>query len=383
MKNLLESVFLTVNLSSIVNAEKQPATTDVKKPDSSDDKQTGTGDGTQPAGGKVTDWKKEYDRRYAENERLPQDARISILELEESFWRDYFTANWKAEYVEYLLKLGEQLRKDIKILGFTFQTNPLIDFLTGNYVLDKLLKPGLLNKNTFKVVHNMLANNIVAEDDFQEAKAQRYNLLYCRDLYTKPLADMDAYLRLQKTILGTSGTVTEELKLLNRQIFLQVDGVEGETDDEKARMQFAAKPTAVPLMIEDDAKLLPKAFVELLAKKAKTTNNTVDDTEDDEDDEASAKKAPSASGSVALESFVGALRSPADARAVLQYIVMQTGNESASKALDRDELSGVTMDALTASTRKLAPALKKLSITTQNAQELVQLVLTSKAIRNK
>ena len=206
---LLESDFLTVNLSSITR-NQQNSTNQAQQAVAANSANVSNPNA-------VTDWAEELKKRLADNSALGAEARESDFAVKNKFVKDYFTANWEAGCAKQLELMGSPLKKAIEVLGFNPKANPILGFITNEFVIDNLIKTKLLNANTFRAIYNAVANKYTARTQF--FKANTYNVIYCQDLYTKPLTDIEEYLKAQSKVLQPSGGYSKNDIQLNRKIF--------------------------------------------------------------------------------------------------------------------------------------------------------------------
>ena len=344
--------FITINIGSILNGQSP---TNGQKPTTQ--KEVPTGAEQKPEQKKTTtriDWSKELKKRLDDNKALDQEARESEYEIESRFWDEFFKANWPEDIAEILDKvIGEQLKKDIKVLGFKKQSNPIIAFLKLSYVQKELIKTILINNNTYKAIHNTVAKHYVADSEL--FKASDYNILYCKDLYTKRIADIELYLAAQKQILPTNvSEYTLERQNRNKRIFLEVG--------KKSVKQKDAKLNS----LKEIQKLLGAPISTGKTKdstKASGTNNDIE--------------APQFASEEKLSAFVAEqVNSPADVAAALQYVVMTTGNSSAKTALAGNSiLKQLSVEHLIEPASKIAKQLKNSPIADKDIESFVQELL--------
>jgi hypothetical protein len=238
-EKLLEADFLTVDLKSTFSrqmsdegsASDELAATqiEIEAPENS-----------SPQRQTSFDWGKELKNRLESNRKMSSEARQSEYEIETKFFKEFFSANWDPDCAKQLMLMGEPLRKALKVLGFDKRVNPILGFISIKYVQEKLIKTKLLNVNTFKAIYNAVAKKLVADSEF--LKANDYNIIYCQDLYKKPLTDIEKYLKAQSTILKTSlDTYTADRQLFNKKVFVYIPKVK-ELDPEK-RAKLIKKAT--------------------------------------------------------------------------------------------------------------------------------------------
>ena len=129
-----------------------------------------------------------------------------------------------ADVIKKLLALGPYFKKAIEVLGNKADkgpgANPILGFVAQGEVQQNFIKTGLLNINSFKAIYNAVAKNLVADSEF--FAINKYNIIYCKDLYRKPAKEMEGYLRLQSTILKSSAAeYTSDDLIKNKKVFLQ------------------------------------------------------------------------------------------------------------------------------------------------------------------
>jgi hypothetical protein len=320
------SDFLTVNIASFFNKQKpveetKPETSSVSTKDTPEN----TNGVTQEKAGAQIDWAKELEKRLADNKALDSEAQVSEYEIESQFWSEFFKSRWPEDIAEILDKvIGELLKKDIKILGFDSSKNPLLGFLELPYVQTNLVKTKLLNDNTFKAIHNAIAKKKMADKEF--FVDSDYNILYCRDLYTKRITAIERYLDIQKEILPPSkSSYSKELQDKNKKVFLNPG-------------QKSVKQT--------DAKLNDLDQVEKLSGvSSKNSKKVTTDSNDDIE----------VLGQKQLNSFIDNIESSEQIAAALQYITLTTGNSAAQKLLtNNNELKRIPIGELTKATKYVA-----------------------------
>ena len=348
---LLEADFLTTNLKNVLSKKggSGPSSTAKGAKSKVSDNPPKVGPGTNATITKRPpnfDWKKELETRLANNKKLSSDAQRTDFEIENEFWTEFFTSLVKDEIIVKKLLALDQLKKDIKILGFSKKTNPLLVFLSQAYVKNNLIASGLIASRTYKVIHNMVAKHLVADSEL--LKANDYNIIYCRDWYKdKDNSMMEQYLDYQKQILPTTVTAYSADRLeRNKKIFLK----QGYT----SMMKADAKLT--------DMKTLNKLDIFEATAKAKEKS---DDT--------------SSSGEVSAElkeknaTAIKSLKTKAQKLAALQYISIVTNNAKAKKALSSIGFDGSAKD-VAAATAEAQSVLKQLRITGKAADQVDALV---------
>ena len=215
--------FLTIDLAAITKDQKSFSSTD----EQSNAKNIAQSHPAKRDPKKITNWAKELEDRLAENTALSANDRQSDYDVEAQFFKDYFTygeASWDADYAEQLISLGEPLKKAIKVLGFDKNINPILGFIENPYVLKNLLLPKLLNANTFKAIYTAVSKKLIVHSEF--FTENDYNIIYCQDLYRKPLDIIIKYLTIQKAVLSPTATVyTRADQNKNKKVFFELSGI--------------------------------------------------------------------------------------------------------------------------------------------------------------
>ena len=221
-------------------------------------------------------WKAELVKRLEDNKKVAPDKRKSEIEIEQEFFKDFFETNWVETSASKLIAIDKPLRDIIKALGFDPARNPILAFMRQGYVQKYLLQPGLLNANTFRAIYNTLVLRQVAGSEF--LAANDYNIIYCRDLYTKSASEMSKYLELQKNILKLDGkTYSEDTLIKNRKVFFYID-ISLENGDQNPNKKVAklsdVSEDKVPSAKNSTTKLNSLKFAELVnGKKLEPTTD--------------------------------------------------------------------------------------------------------------
>ena len=224
----------------------------------------------------------------APNEQSQQATNKATASSKVDNWENILANNpfnFKPEVIEKLKALGEPFKNALRVLGFKIVlengSNPILAFVRQEYVQTELLLTGLLNTLTFKAIYNAVAKNLVADSEF--FNKNNYNIIYCKDLYTKSAAEMEKYLTLQSEILkGGTTSYSADIQVKNRKVFLQIET--GEITKiasiEKRADKIKTDPNlAVPEA--SNAKLNSLALAALIAGKAKVPTTSMNkDTQD-------------------------------------------------------------------------------------------------------
>lgn len=369
MQRLTESEFLTVDLKSLfTNANSSTEHNQNKTENGSQSSDTNnsnsTETGQEPQNTGRINWEKELNKRLTRNKALSPEARESDYDVEKRFWQEYFTAEWKnPDDVRLLMSLGIDLRHDIKALGIN-KNNPIIAFLKQRYVKEQLLRTKLLNSYTYQAISEAVQKKYVADTEFfyKKSEPSDYNIIYCRDLYTKSKADMIKYLEIQgKTLKISQNKYTVEVQNNNKSVFLQILKDKFNTKAELASaIRKIPKETLAKVSVKSkNAKLNSLEVVKEL------TNFT-----DKLDIDNSENKKPAD-----VESLANKLDSPAKVLACMQYLSMTTGSEEAQKAMSHPNLANVSLEELKKATSDIAKLLAKVTISKNKVKELVALLL--------
>lgn len=333
---LLEADFLSVDLRSITSTN----TNGNSNPTNINNQETSQKEKVLPAKFNWGWWGSELTRRIEENKKSAADVRKPEVDIEIEFFKDFFETNWTEEGVaKQLISLGPPLRKAIKTLGFKLENNagnPFLAFLRQGYVQRYLLKTKLINVNTFKVIYNAIAQKRVAGSEF--FKANNYNLIYCRDFYKKPVAEMEKYLQIQSNILTTSASkYTQAKQLKNRATFLVIPQITEKEITKRVAAIVKADVKIIPEMSEANSKLNPLA----LADKISGTG-TLDAT--------AGKSHMTTKNQSAI---ANKLKSASQVYAALQFLSMNTGSKKAAQALTNDAFKSLSLDKISQATALL------------------------------
>jgi hypothetical protein len=360
MTNLLESEFLTVDIRSVLGGNSEPSEKDTTAEQQAS-KQPDEGHKTAKQPG--FDWSAELKQRLAKNKTSSPEARLNEYDIETKFFTDFFNEYWDTESVKQLLLMGQQLRHDIKVLGFNFKINPILAFLSLSYVRKNLLQTALLNVHTYKAIHNAVALKQVADSEF--FKENKYNIIYCRDLYKKSLREIQDYLELQKSILPPSASVyTPEMQANNKKVFIYSPKNKAPDIDMRAETQKNLA-TRLPSVQNESTKLNSYDLAEKIANKF-TGRGNLNLTNATHRRNKSSK---------ALKELADKITTPAQILACIQYLSIATGDTSISKALSNKALNEVSMIDLKAATAQIASFLPQAKLSKDDAIALVDMLI--------
>ena len=349
MAKLLESDFLTVNLSSVFKNNTNINTTQPAVKSERDTSSTNE----QP----ITDWNKELESRLEANNKLNAEARESEYDIETKFFEEYFKANWKdPAVVKQLMLIGEPLKKAIKILKFDKTVNPILAFVSDDYFIESLIKTKLLNASTFKAIYNAVAKKLVAHSQF--LASNDYNIIYCPDLYKRSAEEILKYLDIQDDILSATASKYTKADLeKNKKVLLSIINEENFSQKLIKLNKADVSNISVKTAILNSIDLAKQLQYEL--SKADTTGTV-----------AKAKAAPEAQRQLAQR-----LNTPAKKLAAIQYIGMTTESTKAKEALNSDLFNKVSGKELMTATLNIANKLPKGTMSTKDADSLIELIL--------
>lgn len=307
-------------------------------------------------------WKAELARRLAANKTKDARKQQTPTEVEETFFKDFFQTNWPEEIANKLIAIGDPLKKAIKVLGFNYKKvtggNPILAFIRQNYVQKYLIQTGLLNANTFKAIYNTVARHLTSDVEFY--KANNYNLIYCRALYSKTPTEMLEYLELQKEILNPNEPTDIYRQLENRRVFLEIPGIREINVKQRAiiikgdRYKDASKVPTVT-----NAKKLNSL---VLAKTIKgSTEETIHRTTNE------------------LTEIVAKLSTLADKFAAILSLSISTKSKTAKAALSVEDFAGLDGAQITKAFTRLSAGgiMPRGQLNETDADTLVKLILAS------
>ena len=342
-EKLLEADFLTLDISSIFNAA--PAAKSEQKPVEDNKQKT-----------PVKDWGVELKARLDSNRKMSQEARKNEYDIEYQFFAEFFTTIWGPELAKNLMTIGDQLRKDIKILGFDKNVNPILAFLRSNFVKEKLIQTKLLNINTYKAIHNAIAKKLVADSEF--FKANKYNILYCPDLYRKSAFEIEEYLKIQKEILKTDASVyTLEDQNRNKRVFLILKQNTEKDFDKRVKVQLELEYKVLPSV--QNAKLNSLEFANKVAGNKSNSTTKQDDAVENTDE-------------LDFDELLPQLKTPEQVLAALQYLSIYTGSDVIKSYLSDKQFSDVSVNKLNASIGYVADLLAGKRYSKSDAERLAK-----------
>lgn len=349
--------FLTVNLNNILKNQKH--FNDYEATEQSKTAQKQEKDLSQ-----ISDWDKELKSRLAENRALAANNRKSDYEIETEFFEDYFSngdAAWDENCAELLLALGDPLRKAIKILGFDRNINPILGFITDEYVIKNLLTTKLLNVNTFKAIYNAVSKKLVADSEF--FSANDYNIIFCQDLYRRSAAEILDYLAAQKSILSPSAsTYTKADQDRNKKIFFYLPDIK-ELDSEKRAKEILSLQSGIVLPYADEVSTKLNSLEVIHNLRGINSSSDVANK--------NTNKGSNKSGILARK--VG--DTPASILAAIQYISATSSIPEAIKALKHEAFKKVPMDALITASASVNKIMKEAELPDNEIKTFIALLL--------
>lgn len=348
MVKLLESDFLTVDLSSIAKNQRAANNINTVKQSATDKSNK------QP----ISDWGKELETRLENNRKLSPEAQVSEYVIESEFFKEYFNKNWESAVAKQLETIGEPLKKAIKVLGFARETNPILAFISNNnFVIPNLIKTKLLNEATFKAIYNAVAKKLVAQSQF--LKENNYNIIYCPDLYKKPLAEIMKYLELQSNILSaTAAKYTKADIAKNIKVFLELPGV---TEKEFSKRLKQIDQANVAGISVQTMKLNSIKLATVIESKLGRTDQDGKHVH---------------IGTEGQKQLAQKLNTPAKKLAAIQFISMTTNSVKAKEALVNEKFAKVSRNDLVKATLQIARDMPAGALLTKDADNLVSILLS-------
>jgi hypothetical protein len=291
---------------------------------------------------------------------MSPESRKSEYSIETQFFTEFFNNLFgSAELTKRALAVGDVLQKDIKILGFKKAKNPILAFLSVKYVQDNLLKTGLLNVNTYKVIHNAVAKSLMADSEFY--KKNSYNIIYCRNFYTKSVTEMEELLKIQKMNLASNKyPYSAKTQDDNKRIFFYIKSIK-EQDISRRKKDVVNFSGVLPAATQAATVLNNIEFCRSITGWSDTEASTNKST----------RKV--AKSSTAL---VKKLETPAQVFAALQYLSMATEIPEAKKALQHDKFKRLRAEDLVAATNYVAKLVPESVPSAEETKTLITAMLS-------
>jgi len=352
-EKLFESDFLTVNLQSILNNAKVASNNTVDKNEATKSEQPAKSTEAAKKYPANYDWAKDLKARLDANRNLDQESRESEYTIKKQFWNEYFNAVFGSANAELLKQLGDQLQNDITVLGFKKAGNPILAFLSLPYVQKELLQTKLLNSNTYKAIHNAIAKKQIAHSEF--FRVSNYNIIYCKDLYTKSVTEISTYLDYQKKVLvATDGKYTVETQNKNKRIFLQIlKNASIEKINSIPESKLASVSTKSASVLLNDISLVHKLIGDNTAP-IKNQGKT----------------------SVCINTLASKLKTPEHAFATIQYLSIANGIKEARAALSHKGFSNISAANLKEATALVSTIFSNETLSNEEAKELVSILVS-------
>jgi hypothetical protein len=270
--------------------------------------------------------------------------------------------------IEKLLTFGEPFKKACRILKYNIKNeaggNPILAFVLQDYVKDNLINTGLLNANTFKAIYNAVAKKLVADSEFfEQLPSNHYNIIYCKDLYTKPVKEIEEYLVQQQKTLPTSvDKYTNEIIKNNKKTFLHIDSIK-EPDLKKRAAVIKKFNNGLPGIT--NAKLNSLDLVKIILDGGPTATKTV--KVDDTTQNSIVTKLMNRSNKI----------DPVIALAVILQLSMNTNSARAKNELSNAKFTGIDSKQVTSAVTKIlnSKLLPEGSISMKDADALVDKII--------
>ena len=298
-------------------------------------------------------------------------TKLLEAELSDAFFKKFFIDNWGKELAKKLELLGEPLKKVIRVIGVDVKRNPILGFMLQDFAKERLTD-GSLNVLTFKAIYNAVAKNLVADSEF--FKTNDYNIIYCKDLYTKSAAEIEKYLISQKDILKPSArTYTEADTVKNKLVFF--DAYKTNALDIEKR----AENVKDLYNLYKDGKLqrnrLPSALnsnttLKSLNLSAKIKNKILGTS-----DEGDSKNSNAYMSTKAAEAVASQLKTPAECFAAIQHFSITTDVVEAKQALKHEKFRNLGGESIAQATAKVSPYLKKGTLPDKEVKALIAAII--------
>jgi hypothetical protein len=333
-EKLFEQNFMTFDLRTIgrLKPEAAPVEPETAAEEPDDTQQLGS----LPAAGEWEAWGALLDERKNANNKLASNVKKTEYEVESEFFKEFYSINWPAT-AKILMTFGEPLKKVIRVLKFQ-ANNPVISFISKNYVIQELLIEKKLTANTFTAIYNALAKKLVPVSEFiRDYKGDdEYNLIYCPKLYDKSVKEIEEYLTLQSQILDKS---KQDTYVINRQAFLKVKELANKYPDAADYAKAVNSNTNIPQIATSELNSIDLA--RQISGKVKAKNGL--GTKEEQ------SKLISALGNNKTAMY-----------ATLCYLQVNAGSKKAEAAINSHAFSGVNKEAamqelLTLSKNKVVP----------------------------
>lgn len=321
MSRLFEAGLLTANIRAITakkNNESKEVLTKIK-PDN-------------------VDWKTWYKQLDEQNNQLPSNLRLKEYDLEIRFFKEFYKSEFDEAITEQLINIGALLMKAFKILGYT-KDNPFYTYIAGYGGV--LVKEELLNRDTFAAIYNAVAKKQIATSELK--KANNYNIIYCKDLYTKSPAEITKYIELQSDVLKADANQYTDIDFIkNKKIFKFLPEVKEANVVKRAKKIKSLKnPQFIQKLTKTDIRhaKLNDLILATEIKKQLDGNSAASET---------------AVATVEHTDILKAIKNdPSQQFALLQFLSINAKSELATKALMNDKFKNIPAEKIASGTAKL------------------------------
>lgn len=285
------------------------------------------------------------------------------------------TENKDPAFIKKLMAFGEPFKKICVAFGYDIHPgnggNPILAFVLQDYI-KPLIKNGALNVNTFKALYNAVAKHLMADSEFFVRNS--YNIIYCKDLYTKSPKEIEEYLILQRKILSPSAKqYSVEDQIRNRKVFLYINGITRNNGEEELNIIKRAKSINA---IENKDKIL-KDVSNAKLNSIKLAEQIYTNADED------SQPIVSHIANEELDKIVAELTDPAQKFAAILSLSTSTKSKKAKKALlsNNPKFIALRQDQISKAFLKLSNAgiLPKRQLRETEADLLVDKILASLA----
>lgn len=359
MKILLESEFFTFDIPAIFKGKEGATGTDGQEPTNGGKggRAGGVagkagGDTKKPTKGATFDWGKELKTRLEDNRKLPAQSKKDNAVIETAFWQEFFESFCPPEIAEILNNI-EQIKLDIKQLGFKAKVNPVLIFIKNKYVQTNLIGTKRINNESYKAIHNIIAKKAISYSELKSAN--KYNIIYCPDLYSKPAASILKYLTLQAKILDPSLSAFQDNTIsLNLNTFLESGKDVRKSGAKLRKLDY-----------------IEKALGKMAGSKSSETDDLNSDDEATTASDSTSKEPDTKTDKGAVKAILASIGDEkATIVAALQFIIMYTGNIKLIRPLEAVAKKIQTKDLVSA-TKNVANILKEFSLSKTDAKKLI------------
>ena len=143
-------------------------------------------------------------KSYSEDWAAKYNAAVN----KDAVWEEYLNTVWENDF-DKIIKIQEAFRQECISYGFD-DTNPFFTVIRDIY-----LKNNDINVASYNAIHNAVAKNTISiKDLLGRGKLGLYNIIFCRDLYSKAPDNIKAYLQKQANLIlkGTPKNFSSNLE---------------------------------------------------------------------------------------------------------------------------------------------------------------------------